>query len=114
MISRVKTLFKGNNFLIQEFNGFLPPGYKIEDDEPAPGNFIQLLIVIRYDSEPAEPQPQTDLEHARNYVRKIKVTFIYYDVCTKLILEPFCTSTSYLQNFFRNIAFVLSTATFYQ
>jgi paired amphipathic helix protein Sin3a len=56
VIAKVKELFKGHNNLIEEFNAFLPPGYKIEV-EPEPSN-------------------QADLEHARNYVRKIKVLYL--------------------------------------
>jgi len=33
VIQRVKTLFKGHPDLIEGFNNFLPPGYKIEADE---------------------------------------------------------------------------------
>eukprot|EP01119_Soliformovum_irregulare_P019179 TRINITY_DN6020_c0_g1_i2.p1 TRINITY_DN6020_c0_g1~~TRINITY_DN6020_c0_g1_i2.p1 ORF type:complete len:782 (+),score=186.23 TRINITY_DN6020_c0_g1_i2:74-2419(+) len=32
VITRVKDLFRGNDYLIQEFNLFLPPGYRIEPD----------------------------------------------------------------------------------
>lgn len=57
MIARVSELFKGHESLVGGFNTFLPPGYKIElpDDPPA-----------------SRKQPEFD--HARAYVKKIKVS----------------------------------------
>ncbi len=119
VIARVKELFKGNNFLIQEFNAFLPPGYKIEvDNEPYPP-----LIPNNNLSPPPPPMntnnsapnlaasqstlqsnaaiannggggflsgSATDLEHARNYVRKIKASLIFHrSNIYSFIWEPF-------------------------
>ena len=98
MIQRVKELFKGHNHLVMEFNSFLPPGYKIElDPEPVvttptttpiatpttppvvtPASVATQQPTSNANSTPAAPPAaqaasQADLEHARNYVRKIKV-----------------------------------------
>jgi histone deacetylase complex regulatory component SIN3 len=88
VIARVKELFKGNNFLIQEFNAFLPPGYKIEPDAEGPSvpavldvqqqpdeDGTRLIDTLQFAEGEASdtPNTQTDLDHARNYVRKIKV-----------------------------------------
>jgi hypothetical protein len=96
VIARVKMLFKGNNFLIQEFNAFLPPGYKILDSEledvapptpPPPTGHLPSTPPLNSLSSPTaiagqpQQQPQTDLDHARNYVRKIKVMCGYHYGC---------------------------------
>lgn len=103
VITRVKELFKGNGWLIHEFNAFLPPGFRIDTDgpreetnqestfvspaaappspiptvpaptSPAPTSPIPPLAAAI--APPSNVNPQTDLEHARNYVRKIKVCF---------------------------------------
>lgn len=67
VIARVKDLFKDNEHLLQDFNAFLPVGYKIdkEDDQKA----------------------QSDLDHARNYVRKIKTRFSNRPATYKAFLE---------------------------
>lgn len=57
VINQVKTLFKGHPQLILGFNQFLPPGYKIEIDEP----------------EPVAEKPTIEFDYAVQYVKKIKV-----------------------------------------
>ncbi len=43
MIERVSTLFRGHPFLIQGFNTFLPPGYRIECSlDPSDNNLITV------------------------------------------------------------------------
>lgn len=69
VIDKVKELFYGHNNLILEFNSFLPPGYRIDvDPEPVP-------VPPVAGAGPNQPTTQADLEHARNYVRKIKVHY---------------------------------------
>lgn len=72
VIERVKDLFRGNDYLIEEFNLFLPPGYKIEPE--------------RGDSQPPLAQA-SDLEQARSYVRKIKSRFSLQPHIYKTFLE---------------------------
>jgi paired amphipathic helix protein Sin3a len=60
VIRRVKSLFKGNRSLILGFNQFLPPGYKIEINEPPPA---------------AERRPTIEFKQAMEYVAKIKNRF---------------------------------------
>lgn len=47
MIDRVSTLFRGNPNLIQGFNTFLPPGYRIEcSDDPSDPNPIKVTTPL--------------------------------------------------------------------
>ena len=47
MIDRVSTLFRGNPNLIQGFNTFLPPGYRIEcSDDPHDPNPIKVTTPL--------------------------------------------------------------------
>lgn len=86
VITRVKGLFDGNDFLIQEFNAFLPPGHKIEPDEEGGPSSASS-------SQPSSPQQgpplsnQADLVHARTYVRKIKNRFALQPHIYKKFLE---------------------------
>jgi len=78
VITRVKELFRGNNYLINEFNAFLPTGFKIEpepESEPVP------------DGSPSITGSQQDLDHARKYVRKIKSRFAQNPQIYKTFLE---------------------------
>lgn len=63
VISRVSTLFRGHNNLIQGFNTFLPPGYRIECSmDPSDPNPIRVTTprgtTSRPDGEPYEPHWQ--------------------------------------------------------
>lgn len=86
VIHRVKELFKGNEYLIEEFNLFLPPGFKIESELPLAS------------TESGPNVAQGDLEQARNYVRKIKVIFKIIVFQTSLFTfinkESICYATS--------------------
>ena len=47
VIDRVSTLFRGNPNLIQGFNTFLPPGYRIEcSDDPSDPNPIKVTTPL--------------------------------------------------------------------
>lgn len=80
VIQRVSTLFKGHNHLIMGFNHFLPEGYKIDAAD------LQALNAADHAADVANQQQvmaaeqdgsrkQPELDHARNYVKKIKVRF---------------------------------------
>ena len=56
VIARVSELFKGHESLVGGFNTFLPPGYKIELPDESPAS-----------------RKQPEFDHARAYVKKIKV-----------------------------------------
>mmetsp|Transcript_14413 Transcript_14413/g.15982 ORF Transcript_14413/g.15982 Transcript_14413/m.15982 type:complete len:1018 (-) Transcript_14413:51-3104(-) len=105
VISRVKSLFKGHNDLLLGFNSFLPAGFKItlqeiqaeEAAEKAQSGRNQMVVERHHGrvhdphqppvhiapihtaaadepfSVPARKQPEFD--HARNYVKKIKMRF---------------------------------------
>mmetsp|Transcript_7657 Transcript_7657/g.10569 ORF Transcript_7657/g.10569 Transcript_7657/m.10569 type:complete len:657 (-) Transcript_7657:47-2017(-) len=95
VITRVRDLFRGNKMLLQEFNSFLPPGFKIEvADSPESANqpFVDTDAVEQNgqgasDNATRTIPPTNDLEHARNYVRKIKNRFIHQPNIYKQFLE---------------------------
>ncbi len=100
MIARVSELFKGHRSLIIGFNTFLPPGYKIDapDDEvivttpviPSNNNSVPILCEnltklpqiapappVQPPTPPVAPNPAAapiQFDHARTYVKKIKVS----------------------------------------
>eukprot|EP01117_Protostelium_nocturnum_P000336 TRINITY_DN103_c0_g3_i3.p2 TRINITY_DN103_c0_g3~~TRINITY_DN103_c0_g3_i3.p2 ORF type:complete len:573 (-),score=173.36 TRINITY_DN103_c0_g3_i3:484-2202(-) len=94
VITRVKELFRGNNYLIQEFNAFLPAGYKIEPDpEPTPSsnNLLSSSFHPKANSTESRDNQTTnqpaELQHARNYVRKIKNRFAHQPHIYKTFLD---------------------------
>eukprot|EP01116_Phalansterium_solitarium_P019014 TRINITY_DN5195_c0_g1_i1.p1 TRINITY_DN5195_c0_g1~~TRINITY_DN5195_c0_g1_i1.p1 ORF type:complete len:1266 (+),score=480.31 TRINITY_DN5195_c0_g1_i1:73-3870(+) len=100
VIARVSELFKGHKNLILGFNTFLPPGYKIEyvpDDESdamSSGNFIvtqpppQVPLQAGFPIvAPQPPRKQPEFDHARNYVKKIKMRFSNQPQTYKQFLE---------------------------
>lgn len=98
VITRVKSLFRGNDYLIREFNAFLPPGFKIEPDvepprvdlSPETSGTTGATSQNSQNMNPSGPVQQgdkADLEHARNYVRKIKNRFALQPHIYKQFLE---------------------------
>lgn len=98
VIARVSELFKGHKNLILGFNTFLPPGYKIEnipDDGPIQ---IQEPPQVQPQQPPLPPhhapvlpgnnqRKQPEFDHARNYVKKIKMRFSLQPHIYKAFLE---------------------------
>ncbi|ELR12555.1 paired amphipathic helix protein sin3, putative [Acanthamoeba castellanii str. Neff] len=76
VIARVSDLFKGHDDLILGFNTFLPPGYKIVPVAAMPPPS---------ESDVARKQPEFD--HARAYVKKIKMRFLHQPQIYKNFLE---------------------------
>eukprot|EP01096_Ripella_sp_DP13-Kostka_P010862 TRINITY_DN433_c0_g2_i2.p1 TRINITY_DN433_c0_g2~~TRINITY_DN433_c0_g2_i2.p1 ORF type:complete len:1109 (-),score=559.54 TRINITY_DN433_c0_g2_i2:192-3518(-) len=99
VINRVSELFKGHNHLIMGFNKFLPEGYKIENEMFLPpmqhhhGMVNPVPIAPQLQVPPVSPNQQAmmnpqhaaaaaaatakqpELDHARNFVKRIKVRF---------------------------------------
>jgi paired amphipathic helix protein Sin3a len=67
VINRVKLLFKGHPDLLQGFNLFLPPAYRIRVDAESPPNTTQTKI---------EDQKAQQFASAYKYVTKVKKRFI--------------------------------------
>lgn len=76
VIARVSELFKGHDDLILGFNTFLPPGYRI-----VPGG-----MPIAPESDPTR-KPTPEFDHARAYVKKIKLRFADQPSIYKSFLE---------------------------
>lgn len=100
VIARVSELFKGHPQLILGFNTFLPPGYKIEAiPEETPSHVRENMNVQHFPSSPAQSVQQTpvlptnsqrkqpEFDHARNYVKKIKMRFSLEPHIYKSFLE---------------------------
>jgi len=104
VIARVSELFKGHKNLILGFNTFLPPGYKIEhvpDDEPPEVTTpAQTNNNANANPPPVPPTQQQqgpispnsraskpEFDHARNYVKKIKMRFFQQPHIYKAFLE---------------------------
>eukprot|EP01119_Soliformovum_irregulare_P017282 TRINITY_DN5110_c0_g3_i1.p1 TRINITY_DN5110_c0_g3~~TRINITY_DN5110_c0_g3_i1.p1 ORF type:complete len:1099 (+),score=261.83 TRINITY_DN5110_c0_g3_i1:72-3299(+) len=102
VIARVSELFKGHKNLILGFNTFLPPGYKIEavpDDGPVqmapmpiqqagqllPPSVAQMASAVPAAGAGQRKQPEVD--HARNYVKKIKMRFALHPHTYKAFLD---------------------------
>lgn len=67
VINRVKLLFKGHPDLLQGFNLFLPPAYRIRVEAESPPNTTQTKI---------EDQKAQQFASAYKYVTKVKKRFI--------------------------------------
>lgn len=114
VIDRVSTLFRGHPNLIQGFNTFLPPGYKIECSlDPADPNPIRVTTPTgtttrpnlngqflpswseqaQHPQQPLFPQEQQpqggqiEFNHAISYVNKIKTRFANQPDIYKQFLE---------------------------
>lgn len=93
VIERVSELFKGHKQLIQDFNAFLPQGCKIENNNNSEflsnnnnSNYMNRdLTTMATQSSLQNPNnpsiqknKQSEFDHARNYVKKIKVISFYF------------------------------------
>lgn len=80
VITRVLDLLNGHPFLIEGFNTFLPPGYRIECsvDEQDPNKVVVTTImpdgtaVLPATPVPTVPPDESDLREAVQYLEKIK------------------------------------------
>lgn len=79
VINRVMNLFKDHPELIQGFNAFLPPGYKIDvvrSNHSGPSR-VSVDVAIRSSSSTIQNQPVTlpTFNNAINFVNKVKNRF---------------------------------------
>lgn len=76
VIERVSTLFRGHPGLIQGFNTFLPPGYKIECFmDPSDPNAIRVTTPLGTTTTIAEAKPRMMYEQAHEYDGQKSHTF---------------------------------------
>lgn len=93
VIDRVLTLFHGHPNLIQGFNTFLPPGYKIECLlDPLDPNPVRVTTPTGSTTRPNVPFEkrdggQVEFNHAISYVNKIKTRFAHQPDVYKQFLE---------------------------
>ncbi|XP_065204109.1 uncharacterized protein LOC135834198 [Planococcus citri] len=82
VINRVMHLFKDNPELIQGFNAFLPPGYKIDVVRSVHGNLAQASVSVDTPTSsssssvsPNQPVILPTFNYAINFVNKVKYRF---------------------------------------
>lgn len=93
VVEKVKELFKGHKNLVEEFNLFLPQESKIDVEESTTTRPSFILNSAQNPALNAQRNKQPEFDHARNYVKKIKVTpfFPFYFIFKNEMLFFFCS-----------------------